>query len=146
MALSRQNIPDIPETVVPYKDGLGRGAYIIKKESGKVQFTLMATGSEVPLALNVAQELEKLGKPVRVISMPCWQLFESQPSEYKAAILGGDIGKRVSIEAGSDMGWHKYIGREGIAICMEGFGASAPASALAKEFGFTVDAILERIL
>ena len=78
--------------------------------------------------------------------MPCWELFEKQSTEYKDSVLGDDIGKRVSIEAASEMGWHKYIGRHGIAICMEGYGSSAPASVLAKEFGFTVDVILERIL
>ena len=146
MAFSRQTVADVPGTMVSYEEGMGRGAYIVKKESVKPLFTLIATGSELPLAVSVAEELEKLGKPARVISMPCWELYEKQPAEYKASILGGDIGKRVSIEAATDMGWHKYIGLDGIAICMEGFGASAPASALAKEFGFTVDDILERIL
>ncbi|HXF28767.1 MAG TPA: transketolase C-terminal domain-containing protein, partial [Chlamydiales bacterium] len=146
IALSRQNIADIPETFVAYKEGMGRGAYIVKKESRKPQYTLMATGSELPLAVNVALELEKLGKPARVISMPCWEIFEKQSDEYKKSLFGGDIGKRVSVEAGVEMGWHKYIGLDGMAICMEGFGLSAPAGELAKEFGFTVDAILERIL
>jgi transketolase len=133
---------------VPYDQGVGRGAYIVKKEKDSTtpQFTLIGTGSELPLAFNVGCELEKLGKAVRVVSMPCWELFELQPHEYRMSVLGGQIGKRISIEAGSDMGWHKYIGSDGIAICMEGYGASAPASELAKEFGFTVDAILERIL
>ena len=107
---------------------------------------MVATGSELHLAVDVAAALEKLGKSVRVVSMPCWELFEKQSPEYKESIFGGDIGKRVSIEAGVDQGWHKYIGMHGIAICMESFGASAPANMLAKEFGFTVDAILERIL
>lgn len=146
IALSRQNIAELPETQVPYSQGLGRGAYIVKKESGPAQYTLIATGSELPLAMEVAGELEKLGKPTRVISMPCTLIFERQSPEYKQSVLGGNIGKRVSIEAGSEVGWHKYIGLDGIPICMEGFGASAPASALAKEFGFTVEAILERIL
>lgn len=78
--------------------------------------------------------------------MPCWQLFDKQDEEYKAKLFDGDVGIRISIEAGVDLGWHKYIGREGIAICLEQFGASAPAGALAKEFGFTVEDILERIL
>ena len=78
--------------------------------------------------------------------MPCWELFEKQTQEYKESVFGGDLGQRVSIEAGVALGWHKYIGSDGIAICMEGFGASAPASALAKEFGFTVESIIERIL
>lgn len=146
ISLSRQNLPELNETKVPYANGLGRGAYIIKKENSKPDYTLVATGSELSLAIDVAKELEKLGKSVRVISMPCWELFEKQGQEYKAMILGGNLGQRVSIEAGIDQGWHKYIGSDGIAICLETFGASAPYSVLAKEFGFTVDSILERIL
>jgi transketolase len=96
--------------------------------------------------MHVAEELEKLSKPARVVSLPCWQLFEQQSAEYKQSVLGGQPGKRVSIEAAGDMGWHKYIGNDGIAIAIDGYGASAPASVLAKEYGFTVDAILERIL
>lgn len=144
--LSRQNLPDISATKVPYAEGMGRGAYILKKEARKPDFTLVATGSELHLAMDVANELEKLGKAVRVISMPCWELFEQQPAGYKNSLFGGDLGKRVSIEAGVDLGWHKYIGLDGIAICMESFGASAPAADLAKEFGFTVESILKRIL
>jgi transketolase len=146
LILSRQNLPDLEGTQVSFAEGMGRGAYVIKKERSKPDFTLLATGSEVSLALAVAAELEKLGKNVRVISMPCWELFEKQSLDYKEQLLGGDLGQRVSIEAGVDLGWHKYIGREGIAICVERFGASAPASALAKEYGFTVEDILERIL
>lgn len=146
LILSRQNLPALEHTNVSYSDGVGRGAYIIKKETKRPDYTLVATGSEVHLALDVSVELEKLGKSVRVISMPCWELFEKQPQDYKENIFGGNIGQRVSIEAGVELGWHKYIGADGIAICMEGFGASAPASYLAKEFGFTVESILERIL
>lgn len=146
LLLSRQNIPDVPGTDVPYAQGMGRGAYIIKKEKSRPDFTLIATGSELHLAVDVAHELEKMGKAVRVVSMPCWELYEKQNPEYRQSVLEGDIGRRVSIEAGVDLGWHKYIGRDGIAICMESFGASAPAADLQKEFGFTVDSILERIL
>lgn len=145
-SLTRQNLPELEGTKVPYEQGVGRGAYIIKKEKGKPDYLLVATGSEVSLALDVAHELEKHDKSVRVVSMPCWELFEKQSDDYKASVFGGDLGKRVSIEAGVDQGWHKYIGREGIAICMESFGASAPQNALAEEFGFTVESILERIL
>ena len=130
----------------PFAEGLGRGAYIVKKEKSTPDFTLVATGSELYLALNVAEELEKLGKRVRVISMPCWDLFEKQDEEYKEKIFGGNIGKRVSIEAGVDLGWYKYIGRRGISICLESFGTSAPAGVLAREYGFTVEDILDRIL
>lgn len=144
--LSRQNLPDIPGTDVSYAEGFGRGAYIVKKETGKPDYTLLATGSELSLACDVAKELEKRDKSVRVVSMPCWELFEKQPAEYKQKVLGGDIGHRVSIEAGCEEGWHKYIGLEGTAIAVEGFGASAPARDLAQEYGFTTEAILERIL
>lgn len=145
--LSRQNLPEIEGTNVPYAEGLGRGGYIIRKEKlSKIDYTLFATGSEVSLAISVADALEKFGKSVRVISMPCWELLEQQSSEYKESLYGGDKGKRVSIEAGVELGWHKYIGEKGIAICMKKFGASAPAGALAQEFGFTVDEILPRIL
>lgn len=146
-ALTRQSLPELSETDIPYSEGLGRGAYIIKKEkSSTVDYMLVATGSEVHLALDVAKELEKLGKSVRVISMPCWEIFERQNPDYKQSIFGGDLGKRVSIEAGVDQGWYKYIGLNGTAICMESFGLSAPGSALAEEFGFTVPSIVERIL
>ena len=144
--LTRQNLPDLQGTDVSYSEGMGRGAYIIRKEKGKPDYTLIATGSELSLAVNVADELEKLGKSVRVVSMPCWELYEKQSPKYKASVFGGDIGKRVSIEAGVDLGWYKYIGLDGIAICMEKFGDSAPASVLAKEFGFNVEDILNRIL
>ena len=146
LILTRQNLPELEETHLPYAEGLGRGAYIVRKEKGKADYTLIATGSELKLALDVADELQKLGKNVRVISMPCWELFEQQDESYKEEILGGDIGRRVSIEAGSPQGWYKYIGRKGIAIAVEGFGASAPGSVLAKEYGFTVDDILERLM
>jgi len=146
LILSRQNLPGLTETKVSYSNGVGRGAYILKKEVKKPDYTLIATGSEVHLALDVATELDKMGKSVRVISMPCWELFDKQSPEYKESIFGGDLGKRVSIEAGVELGWHKYTGINGISICMDGFGASAPAADLAKEFGFTVEAILERIL
>lgn len=144
--LSRQNLPEVQGTHVPYSNGMGRGAYIVKKETTKPDYTLLATGSELSLAVDVSIALEKLGKSVRIVSMPCWELYEQQSTDYKQSVLGGDLGQRVSIEAGVDQGWHKYIGINGIAICMDSFGASAPYQDLAKEFGFTVDSILERIL
>ena len=146
LVLSRQNLPELQGTKVPYADGVGRGAYLVKKEKNKPKFTLVATGSEVSLALDVAAALEKMGHDVRVISMPCWELFEEQPQEYKNSIFGGDLGRRVSIEAGVELGWHKYIGSDGIAISIDRYGASAPYKDLAVEYGFTVESILERIL
>lgn len=146
-SLSRQNLPELSVTKVPYADGVGRGAYIVKKEQPKkIDYMLVATGSELWLALDVAKELDKLGKNVRVVSMPCWEIFEEQTPEYKFSIFGGNLGRKVSIEAGVSQGWHKYIGSDGITISQEEFGASAPYKVLATEFGFTVESILERIL
>ena len=145
--LSRQNLPELSQTNVPYDQGMGRGAYILKKEKKTPpHFTLFATGSEVFLALDVATALEKQGKSVRVVSMPCWQLFETQDESYRSSIVGGSLGKRVSIPTGVSLGWHKWIGMDGISISMETFGESAPQSDLATEFGFTVDSILDRLL
>ncbi|PIS02374.1 MAG: transketolase [Chlamydiae bacterium CG10_big_fil_rev_8_21_14_0_10_42_34] len=146
IVLSRQNLPDIEATKLPFDKGMGLGGYIVKKEVGRANFTLFSTGSELSLALEVADRLEKLGKSVRVVSMPCWAIFEKQSEEYKKSVAGGDLGVRVAIEAAVEFGWHKYIGRDGVAICMEGFGHSAPAADLAQEFGFTTDAIVERLL
>ncbi|MCI5051945.1 MAG: transketolase [Simkaniaceae bacterium] len=144
--LTRQKLPNLGERTMNFEETVAKGAYIVHKEQGKPDFTLFATGSEVSLAVDVALALEKMGKSVRVVSMPCWELFEKQPKEYQESVAGGDLGKRVSIEAGINLGWEKWIGRDGIAICMEGFGASAPMSDLQNEFGFNVDAILARLL
>ena len=146
LILSRQSLPDLPTTKVPYAEGMERGAYLVKKEKKKPDFTLFATGSEVSLALDVAAALENQGKAVRVVSMPCWELFEKQDASYRKSIVGGDLGQRVSIEAGVSLGWHQWIGPDGIAISIETFGESAPQAALAAEFGFTVDAILAKLL
>jgi transketolase len=146
IVLSRQNLPDLAQTKVSYSEGVGRGAYIVHAASGKPDFTLFSDGSELHLAVEAAARLEKIGKQVRVVSMPCWALFDKQSDDYRDCIYGGDIGIRVAIEAGSELGWHKYIGIDGVTICMESFGHSAPAEDLAIEFGFTVDAIVERLI
>jgi transketolase len=145
IVLSRQSLPELAATKVPYAQGMGKGAYIVKKEKKKPDFTLFATGSEVSLALDVATALENHGKGVRVVSMPCWQLFEQQDEDYRNSVVGGDIGTRVSIEAAVSFGWQKWIGIDGIAISIETFGESAPQADLAADFGFTVDAILAKL-
>lgn len=143
--LSRQALPDLPATHVPYDKGMGRGAYIVRHEKKTPDFTLFATGSELSLALDVAAALEKQGKAVRVVSMPCWELFEAQDAAYKASVVGGNLGRRVSIEAGVSFGWHKWIGMDGTTISIETFGESAPQADLAAEFGFTTHAILNKL-
>jgi transketolase len=147
IVLTRQNLPTLSVCDRPFAQGVGRGAYIVKPEQkGRADVSLFTTGSELHLALHVAQELEKRGKSVRVVSMPCWEIFERQPADYRESVVGGDLGLRVSIEAASPFGWSRYIGRDGLAIAMDGFGASAPAEVLAEQFGFTVDHILQRVL
>ena len=146
LILSRQALPELPEANVPYDTGMGRGAYILRGADKKPDFTLFATGSEVSLALDVSSALEKTGRAVRVISVPCWELFEQQSEEYKQSIIGGDLGKRVSIEAAVSLGWAKWTGLDGIAIAVDSFGESAPQSDVASELGFTVDSILHRLL
>jgi transketolase len=146
IVLSRQALSELAETNVSFDEGVGRGAYIVKKENQGPHYTLIATGSEVSLALDVAIALEKLGKATRVVSMPCVAIFEEQDEAYQESVFGGDLGIRVSLEAASSFGWHKWIGREGIAISIDTFGKSAPMSDLKAEFGFTVDAILDRLL
>nr|NGX33016.1 Transketolase [Candidatus Anoxychlamydiales bacterium] len=122
-------------------------AYIVIKEKKKPDYPLFATGSELSLALEVANELEKTyKKDVRVVSFPCFEIFEKQSKEYKDKIIKGDLGIRVAIEAGSEMGWYKYIGLEGIAITVNRFGLSAPANKIKEEFGFTVNSIVKRLI
>jgi len=118
-----------------------KGAYILQaEETSHVEYLLIATGSEVQLALEVAEEL---GPSTRVVSMPSWELFEKQPEEYKQALLQGEL--KVSIEAGIEQGWHKYIGRNGIAIAISKFGECGSIQALKEHFGFTKSQIVKRI-
>jgi transketolase len=146
IVLSRQTLPDLPGTDVAFDAGVGRGAYILKREKKAADFTLFATGSEVSLALDVATLLEQKGKDVRVVSMPCWELFAAQDATYRATVVEGNLGKRVSIEAGVSFGWERWIGRDGISISIETFGESAPQADLATAFGFTAPAITEKLL
>jgi len=106
----------------------------------------LASGSEVGLALEVAAKLEADGIATRVVSCPSWELFEEQDRDYQETVLPAKVERRVSIEAGSSMGWARYIGSRGLSIAVDQFGASAPADQLFQAYGFTVDAILKRIV
>ena len=124
---------------------MGRGGYILSKEKSKPDFTIFSTGSELGLAAKVTEELRSKGKDVRLVSMPCWELFEQQEQAYKDSIVGGNLGTRIAIEAGASLGWYRYIGQNGIAVCIDTFGASAPGNEVGAYFGFTVEAILKRL-
>jgi transketolase len=144
LILSRQGLPNL-DTTSP--DAVFKGGYVIKEGSKPtIDFCILATGSELHLALNVASELENKGRSVRVISMVSFEIFDQQNDVYKQSVLGGDVKRYVSIEAQSSFGWHKYIGRDGIAISIDSFGLSAPASDLAKHFGFTVPDIVQKLV
>jgi transketolase len=143
LILSRQALPALESSRT---DGVSRGAYVLQREAQPhIDYALIATGSEVSLALQVAKLLHEKGKTTRVISMPSWEVFDAQDAHYQGHVLGGDIGKFVSIEAQSSMGWHRYIGRDGIAISVDQFGLSAPARDLAQHFGFTPAQIVQKL-
>jgi transketolase len=144
LVLSRQALPDLPAPK-GFIEGLGRGAYLVKDQAD-FEWTLFATGSEVSLALEVANWLEQ-NKHVRcrVVSMPCHYLFDKQPEDYKRKILGPSHLRKLSLEAATTFGWHKYIGQEGLAIGIDEFGASAPIQDLKQLYGFTIEKIAARM-
>jgi transketolase len=141
--LSRQNLPVFDRSEFGSIDGVARGAYILKEASKSPQLILMATGSEVALAIQSAQVLEESGIPTRVVSIPCFEWFNQQEQSYKDEVLPPSVKARVSIEAGIAQGWREYVGDRGACISLEHYGASAGANVLFKEFGFNVDNVVE---
>ena len=141
--LSRQNLPVFDRSEFGSIDGVARGAYILKEASKSPQLILMATGSEVALAVQGAQVLEESGIPTRVVSIPCFEWFNQQEQSYKDEVLPPSVKARVSIEAGIAQGWREYVGDRGACISLEHYGASAGANVLFKEFGFNVDNVVE---
>ncbi|HEY7215827.1 MAG TPA: transketolase [Thermoanaerobaculia bacterium] len=147
LALTRQALPILEETAKKAREGLPRGAYVLYDPAdGDPEIILIATGSEVSLALDSAKQLAEKGIRARVVSMPSWELFDGQPKEYQESVLPPTIRKRLAIEAAAPFGWHKYVGLEGQIHGMERFGASAPYKDLAKAFGFTLEAVVERVV
>ena len=143
LVLTRQNLPQLEGTG---PDAL-KGAYILSdSEKGTPDIILMASGSEVQLIVEAQKVLKEKGVDARVVSMPSWELFEEQSEEYKEKVLPKNVRARLAVEAGSSFGWHKYVGLDGDTITRDDFGASAPADILFKEFGFTVENVVERAL
>ena len=138
LALSRQNLPTLRSS--SDVNLCARGAYVLSEADGPRDVTLLATGSEVSLAMEAAKTLRDSGKKVAVVSMPCWEIFDAQDAGYRAAVLGK--APRVAVEAAIGMGWDKYIGERGAFVGMHGFGASAPAPEVYKNFGVTVEAVV----
>ncbi len=145
LVLTRQKLPVLDRTRYGAADGTRRGAYVLFEPSEPCVAVLIATGSEVALALDAAARLLDQGIPTRVVSMPSWELFEAQPAAYRDEVLPPDIRARVSIEAGASMGWARYTTDDGLTIGLDHFGASAPASELFAQFGFTVEHAVEAV-
>ena len=142
LVLTRQNLPQLAGSS---KEAL-KGAYILEDSAKETpDAIIIATGSEVELAVGARAELLKEGIDVRVVSMPCMELFEEQSEEYKESVLPKAVRKRVAVEALGDFGWGRYVGLDGVAVTMKGFGASAPAGQLFKKFGFTVENVIAAV-
>ena len=146
LVLTRQNLPTLDVDKQTVENGVRKGAYIVFETEQQLEYLLLASGSEVNLAVEAAKELEQQGKGVRVISMPNWYAFEQQSSEYKESILPSDVTKRIAIEMASPLGWHKYVGIEGKVIGINSFGASAPGDLVVEKYGFTKENILKQVL
>ena len=138
IVLSRQNLPVLADNDDGIYEGVARGAYVLSEhESSDIDAIILASGSEVSIALAAAGLLEEADIRVRVVSMPCWELFEAQTEAYRESVLPAEVTRRVSIEAGVTLGWTKYIGSNGIAIGVDRFGASAPYEKIYEAFGLT---------
>ncbi|TSK05360.1 MAG: transketolase [Geobacter sp.] len=140
LVLSRQAVPTLDRTTCAAAEGVLRGGYVLAEgDGGMPRLILIATGSEVSLALRARDRLQEQGIATRVVSMPCWALFDEQPREYRESVLPPEVPARLAVEAGSPLGWHRYVGSAGAVLGVEGFGASAPGEVVLTEYGFTVD-------
>lgn len=143
LILTRQNMPTIDRTKYASADGVKRGGYILADAAdGKPSVILMASGSEVSLALAAYEQLTAEGIAARVVSMPCWYLFDHQPAEYREQVLPASVTARVAVEMASSFGWAKYVGLTGKYVTIDHYGASAPIEKLAVEFGFTKENVV----
>jgi transketolase len=139
LALTRQAVPTIDRTKYAPASGLRQGAYILSDAGGPPDLILIGAGSELALVVEAGEKLKAEGVKVRIVSMPSWELFERQPEAYRQQVLPANVRKRVAVEAGATLGWHKYVGLDGAVIGRDGFGASAPFKEIFKHFGFTVE-------
>ena len=145
LALTRQKVALIDRTRFASAEGARQGAYVLAEaENGTPSLILMATGSEVSLALEARDKLQSEGIPTRVVSMPCWELFEEQPEPYRNEVLPKDVNARLAIEAGVRQGWDRYVGAAGDVVCLDRFGASAPGDVALKNLGFNSENVVKR--
>jgi len=144
LVLSRQALPTLDRTVYAPASGVAKGGYILADAPGGTpDVILLATGSEVSVALSARDELTAEGLGVRVVSMPCWELFDRQPQEYRDQVLPPLVRARVAVEQAATLGWERYVGDLGAVVGMHTFGASAPLKQLQTKFGFTPEHLAE---
>lgn len=141
LAFTRQNVPNLAGSSI---EGVTKGGYILVDSDGTPDIILIGTGSEVSLCVTAAEKLTAEGKKVRVVSMPSTDIFDAQDAAYKESVLPKAVTKRLSVEAGSSFGWHKYVGAEGDTVSIDRFGASAPGGVCMEKFGFSVDNVLAK--
>ena len=147
LVLTRQGVPVLDRSVFAPADGLQRGAYILADSpKGKPDLLLVASGSEVHIAIEAAAKLAQKGISSRLVSMPSWELFDKQPDSYQRDVLSREIKPRIAIEAGRTQGWWRYVGEKGDVVGLDHFGASAPYKVLYEKFGITVDRVVEKAL
>jgi transketolase len=143
LCLSRQNLPTFDREVLASADGTARGAYVLAEASdSSPQVIIIGTGSELQIAVTARERLEASGTPTRVVSMPCKEWFQEQDEAYRQTVLPRGVKARVSIEAGIALGWREYVGDDGEIVSIEHYGASAAASVLFEQFGFTADHVV----
>ena len=143
LILSRQPLPTVDRTKYTPAAGLRQGAYVLGDSDGTPEVIFMGTGSELQLCVAAHEQLKAEGIKSRVVSMPCWELFERQPEEYRESVLPAAVRARVAVEAGTSLGWRRYTGIDGRIIARRDFGASAPLKELLKQFGFTVEKVVD---
>ena len=145
LVLTRQGLPTLEGTIVHASEGVKRGAYIVSEAEGSPEGIIIATGSEVHLGVEAQKVLKEEGINVRVVSMPSWDLFEEQSVEYKQSVLPSEVKNRLALEAGSPLGWDRYVGDNGRTITIDRFGASANGKKVLEEYGFTVDNVVKEM-
>jgi transketolase len=143
LAFSRQNLPVLDRSSLAPASGVRRGGYVLWESSNSPDVIIIATGSEVHIAMDAAHQLSEGGTAARVVSLPSWELFDGQSQDYKDSVLPPNITARVSIEAASPMGWERYVGLQGRIIGLSHFGASAPIATLYEKFGLTAERVVE---
>jgi transketolase len=149
LALTRQKVPTLDRSEVASAEGVERGAYVLwesEEANGVPDLLLLATGSEVSVALAAAKQLDGQGIHARVVSMPCWELFDLQPGDYRDEVLPPDVKTRLSVEAGVGQGWERWVGDEGDTVALDRFGASAPGGTVLERLGYNVENVVSRAL